>query len=81
MVPMNAEHSKFAPDRVVPSEAALLVSPASAMTMLSCGRTRLYELLDRGELESFLDGRARRITVASIHAYIARKLEGRCKAA
>jgi excisionase family DNA binding protein len=78
---MHAEHSSFAPGRVAPSEAALLVSPAGAMTMLSCGRTRLYELLDRGELQSFLDGRARRITVASIHAYIARKLEASRRAA
>jgi excisionase family DNA binding protein len=78
---MHAEHSKFVPGRVALSEAVLLVSPAAAMTMLSCGRTRLYELLDRGELESFLDGRARRITVASVHAYIARKLEESRKAA
>ena len=42
--------------------------------MLGCGNTRGYELLAAGELESFLDGRARKITVASIHAYVARQL-------
>jgi hypothetical protein len=42
--------------------------------MLSCGRTRLYELLAAKELDTFLDGGARKITVASIHAYIERQL-------
>jgi hypothetical protein len=42
--------------------------------MLGCGNTRGYELLNAGELVSFLDGRARKITVESIHSYIARKL-------
>jgi hypothetical protein len=42
--------------------------------MLGCGNTRGYELLAAGELDSFLDGRSRKITVASIHAYVARRL-------
>jgi hypothetical protein len=36
------------------------------------GNTRLYELLSAGELESYLDGRARRITMASIRTRVAR---------
>jgi hypothetical protein len=40
----------------------------------NCGTERLWELINSGELESYLDGRARRITVASIKAHIARKL-------
>jgi excisionase family DNA binding protein len=52
----------------------LVVPPRAAERMLQCGHTRLYELLDAGELKSFTDGRARRITVASIHDYIERKL-------
>jgi hypothetical protein len=43
--------------------------------MLDCGNTRLYELLKNNELESYLDGRSRKIIVASIHRYIARRLE------
>jgi hypothetical protein len=39
--------------------------------MLDCGNTRLYELL-KTELESYLDGRSRKIVVASIHRHIAR---------
>ena len=44
--------------------------------MLNCGNTRLYELLSAGELDSFLDGRSRKITVESIRRYVARHLEG-----
>ena len=41
----------------------LVVSPRRARHMLDCGNTRLYELLAAGELDSFLDGRSRKITV------------------
>jgi hypothetical protein len=43
--------------------------------MLAVGTTRGYALLNSGELESYLDGRSRRITVRSIRSYVARKLE------
>lgn len=52
----------------------LVVSPRRAKHMLDCGNTRLYELLNAKQLESFLDGRSRKITVLSIKAYIARLL-------
>jgi hypothetical protein len=42
--------------------------------MLGCGNTYGYKLLNAGELESFVDGKARKITVASIYGYIERKL-------
>jgi hypothetical protein len=51
-----------------------LVKPKVAWKMLACGNTRGYELLAAGELESFLDGRSRKITVASIRRYIERHL-------
>ena len=53
---------------------ALVVKPTRACQLLSCGRTRLYGLIAAKELDSFLDGGARKITVASIHAYIERQL-------
>lgn len=56
------------------SPGPLVVKPRDAWRMLGCGNTRGYELLAAGELDSFLDGRSRKITVASIHAYIARRL-------
>jgi hypothetical protein len=55
-------------------EQRLVVSPRRAQHMLDCGRTRVYELIGNGELDSFLDGRSRKITVESIHRYIERRL-------
>jgi hypothetical protein len=52
----------------------LVVKPKDACRMLACGNTRLYELLASGELESFLDGCSRKITVESIRRYVARRL-------
>jgi hypothetical protein len=52
----------------------LVVKPKVAWKMLACSNTRGYELLAAGELETFLDGRSRKITVESIHRYIARRL-------
>ena len=43
--------------------------------MLDCGRTYLYQMLAAGELESYRDGKSRKITVASIYARIRRKLQ------
>jgi hypothetical protein len=55
-------------------DEALVVSPARAKVMLDCGTTRLYELIAAGEIESFRDGKSRKITVASIKARVARML-------
>jgi hypothetical protein len=55
-------------------EGALLVKPKVAWKMLACSNTRGYELIAAGELDSFLDGRSRKITVESIHRYIERRL-------
>jgi hypothetical protein len=52
----------------------LVVRPGQACAMLSIGLTRCYELMNAGELESFKDGKSRKITVASITAYIDRRL-------
>jgi hypothetical protein len=58
-----------------PSEfTPLVVKPKVAWKMLSCSNTRGYELLAAGELDSFLDGRSRKITVESIRRYIAQRL-------
>jgi hypothetical protein len=52
----------------------LVVSPRHARRLLDTGNTRLYELLAAGELDSFLEGRSRKITVESIHRFIDRRL-------
>jgi hypothetical protein len=53
---------------------ALVVKPRIAWVLLQCSNTRGYELIANGELDSFKDGRSRKITVDSIRAYIARRL-------
>jgi len=53
----------------------LAVSPRQACVLLNVGLTRLYELLGSGELESYLDGRSRRITMRSIRRRIKRLLK------
>lgn len=53
----------------------LVVPPRIAKRMLGCGTTRLYDLLNRGELQSYRDGKSRRIVVESLKAYIARQIE------
>ncbi len=52
----------------------LVVSPRRARHLLDTGNPRLYELLATGELESYLDGRSRKITLESIHRYVQRRL-------
>jgi hypothetical protein len=44
------------------------------MHMLDIGHSRLYELLAAGKLESFKDGKSRKITMRSIKSYIERQL-------
>jgi hypothetical protein len=61
--------------------AALVVKPKVAWKMLACSNTRGYELLSAGALESFLDGRSRKILVVSINRYIARRLAAEREAA
>jgi excisionase family DNA binding protein len=53
---------------------ALVVKPRTAWKMLQCSNSRGYQLIKAGELESFRDGRSRKITVRSIEQYIARRL-------
>jgi hypothetical protein len=75
---MPLSRSRLPGSSAIPTEAAdpepLGVSPRIAWRMLGCGNTMGYALLGAGELESYTIGRARRITTASIHRYIARRL-------
>jgi excisionase family DNA binding protein len=56
------------------SPEPLVVKPREARQLLAVGNTYLYELIGAGELDSFLDGRSRKITVESIRRYITRRL-------
>lgn len=48
----------------------LLLTPEVAAERLSCGRTKIYELLRSGELESVKVGRLRRVPVDALNAYV-----------
>lgn len=64
-------------DKVIRGEITvepLAVSPRKACQLLDVGNTRLYQLIGDGELDTYWDGRSRKITVASIHRRIARLL-------
>jgi len=52
----------------------LVVGTAEAGRLGGWGKTKIFELIAAGELDSYLDGRVRRITLASIEARIQRKL-------
>lgn len=52
----------------------LAVAPKVGFDMIHVGTTKGYELINAGELETFKIGRSTRITVASIEAYVARRL-------
>jgi len=58
----------------IASEAPLVASPNQTMKALLVSRSTLYTLLNAGELESYTEGRSRRITVESINAYVKRRL-------
>jgi hypothetical protein len=54
----------------------LVISVNDCCRALDCGRDRLYALLGEGLIESFLDGpRTRKIVVASVERYIAKRVE------
>jgi hypothetical protein len=52
----------------------LVVKPRQACQLLACSMTRLYQLMNDGELENFTDGRSRKITMRSIKRYINKRL-------
>jgi excisionase family DNA binding protein len=56
----------------MPSDALLLDLSTAAAT-LAVSRSTLYRLLDAGELPSVTVGRSRRITRASLVAYVAER--------
>jgi hypothetical protein len=54
---------------------SFVASPNQAMAYLGIARGKLYELLNSGELESYLEGSSRKILWPSIYAYIKRRIE------
>ncbi len=50
------------------------IAPHLAKEVIGCGTTKLYELINSGELSSYMIGRSRRITTDSIRAYVERQI-------
>jgi excisionase family DNA binding protein len=55
-------------------DTPLVASPNQAMRAIQVSRKKLYELINTGELESYTEGKSRRITIRSINEYIERRL-------
>ena len=64
-------------DRVLADfdSSRLLVTPEEAATMLSIGRSKIYDLIRAREIRSVRIGGSRRISVSALHEFICR-LEG-----
>jgi excisionase family DNA binding protein len=56
------------------STAPLAVPPREAARLLSVSLSKIYTLMRTGQLDSFMDGGSRRITMSSIYAHIERGL-------
>jgi Helix-turn-helix domain len=52
----------------------LVTNVDDACEMLDCSKTSLYELLNSGAIASYLEGRYRKIFIASLEAHVARRL-------
>jgi len=60
-------------------DTPLVASPNQAMKALMISRATLYALINAGELESYTEGRSRRITIESIYAHVRRRLAEEAK--
>jgi excisionase family DNA binding protein len=52
-----------------------LLTPEEVAALLKVGRTKVYELMDRGDLPSLKIDRCRRIPASAVPAFIQRRLE------
>jgi len=56
------------------NDKPLVVSMAKAGFLLDCGHDQIYDLIRARELESYLEGHRRKITMGSIERLIAKRL-------
>jgi hypothetical protein len=61
------------------SDRAVVATVNETMAALKIGRAKIYELLNSGALESYLEGSSRKITWRSIDVYVQRRLEEEAK--
>ncbi len=53
----------------------LVCSPQEAMRAVNCRNTKFYELLNDGEIESYMDGSRRQVVVASLVGYVQKRID------
>jgi len=58
-----------------PGQPPLLLRVEEAARLLSVGRSKAYELIAAGELESVTIGRSRRVPLDALRAFVARLRE------
>ncbi|MDX6252073.1 MAG: hypothetical protein QOF10_5433 [Kribbellaceae bacterium] len=56
------------------TDVQIFLTVEEAANALRIGRTRIFDLIAKGEIESVLIGRSRRIAVEALHKY-AKKLQ------
>jgi hypothetical protein len=71
---MSFQSASSGGDARLGPNGSLVASPNEAMKYLNNGRAKFYELLNTGELESYLEGSARKVLWSSIYAYVERRL-------
>lgn len=64
----------FIPRGQSPEQRKLLLTIEEAATVMSLGRTLVYELVRRNEITSIKVGRSRRIPVSALRAYVGERL-------
>ena len=62
------------PDLLLLDEPTSGMSPAETARVLSVSLSKVYDLMRKGELSSYRDGRSRRVLMSSIHEYVARRV-------
>jgi excisionase family DNA binding protein len=60
-------------------ESKLLLSAEEAADMLAIGRSKVFEMMASGELESFTIGRRRVLPVAGLREFVERQRQGQEK--
>jgi hypothetical protein len=71
---MPAAPAQTSTPEAVRGTGPIVASVNETMAALNVGRAKLYELVNAGELESYLEGVSRKILWRSIHSYIDRRL-------
>ncbi|MEM1051166.1 MAG: excisionase [Pseudomonadota bacterium] len=57
------------------------IKPSDAFAAIGCGKTKGWELIGDGELETFKIGSATRVTTESVRAYVERQVNKQREAA